>query len=100
MKKPEKDRLARAIEQQYGFRRELALQHAERVLAQTPEVLWPNIEEWMEGKELSEIRIGQYTVPMILHIRSSRDFLDALAAITDYSRDPALGENRIWRTVG
>lgn len=92
-------RLAQALEQGYGLDREAARLQAAGFLLRLPEQLWKNIEEWLDGQPLSEIRYGRYSIPMILAIRQDQDFLDACDAMADYIEDAAEGERRIWRTV-
>ena len=64
-----------------------------------PDLLLKNLEQWAAGEPLTEISIDGYSVPMLLALWHSPDFLGAMEVLAEYltgDRDKA--ERRIWRT--
>ena len=91
-------KFAERIRWEYGFTQEISEEKAVRALKICPAVLVQNVEEWSEGKKLTDIYIDQYTLPMILNIWKSRDFLNALGVMAELekgSRETA--ELKIWK---
>ena len=74
-----------------------SLKRARDLLADTDPRLAPNINEWLQGGPVSDIRIGKYSINAIMAIRGERDFLSALEAMNLYLRDSAGGERLISR---
>lgn len=91
-------KLARKIEKEYEFPSELALGCARSLMEEIPERLILNVDEWIEDRELTDIRINKYSLPMILAMWRSNDFMGALQTLKIYTQNPALGECMIWRT--
>lgn len=61
------------------------------------ERLIPNVQEWIEGRELSDIWIGKYCIGAIMSIHGDSDFLSALEAMNVYLHDEEKGTFLIWR---
>lgn len=97
MKTCDVTRLAERIRQGYGFTQETAQDKAMQVLEGCPVVLAQNVEEWSKGQKLTDIYIGKYSLPMILAIWNSKDFLSALEVMTELAKgNVAIAELRIW----
>ncbi len=89
--------LADRIRQEYGFTQEAAQDRAMVTLENCPPVLAQNIEEWAKGQKLTDIYIGQYSLPMILAIWKNRDFLKALEVMTELAKgNTEIAELQIW----
>lgn len=73
--------------------------YAERLLESTSEELMPNLAEWVGGHPLSDIRVGPYSLGMVMQIQGRGDFLTALESLNRYTADPVVGERMIWRTT-
>lgn len=97
MKKGDVTGLVERICQEYGFTRKAAQDKAMQALGNCPPVLAQNVEEWAKGQKLTDIYIGQYSLPMILDIWNSRDFLKALEVMTELSKgNTEIAELKIW----
>lgn len=82
---------------EYGFTKEAAQAKTMEVLESCPPVLAQNIEEWAKGENLTDIYIGQYSMPMILALWNSRDFLKALEAMIELAKgNTEIAELKIW----
>lgn len=89
--------LAERIRQEYGFSQEDAQGKAMQILEKCPVVLAQNIEEWSQGQKLTDIYIGKYTLPMILTIWDSYDFLRALEVLAELAKgNVEIAELKIW----
>lgn len=90
--------LAEAI---LGAMPELNAETAERLAVRLAEETDPRLEEnvrqWLEGRPVAPVVIGDYSVPLIMQIRGNEDFVGALLAMNDYLADPDLGARKIWR---
>ena len=60
-----------------------------------PAPLQKNLEQWASGQPLSEIRIGRYSIPMIMAIWGQPDFSGALDVLTEY----LTGDRDVWIAV-
>lgn len=89
--------LMEKIRQEYGFTQEVAKNKAMQTLEDCPVVLTQNILEWAKGQKLTDIYIGQYSLPMILAIWNSRDFLKALEVMNELAKgNTEIAELKIW----
>ena len=89
--------LADRICQEYGFTQKTAQDKAEQIVKNCPVVLAKNLEEWSKGQKLTNIYIGKYTLPMILAIWNSKDFLNALEVMDELEKgNVETAELRIW----
>jgi len=89
--------LAERICQEYGFTRETAQDKAMQALEGCPVVLAQNVEEWSKGHKLTDIYIGKYSLPMILAIWNSKDFLRALEVMAELAKgNIEIAELKIW----
>lgn len=89
--------LADRISQEYGFTQKAAQDKAEQIVKNCPVVLAKNLEEWSKGQKLTNIYIGKYTLPMILAIWNSKDFLNALEVMDELEKgNVETAELRIW----
>lgn len=82
---------------EYGFTQEAAQKKAMQVLERCPTALLQNVEEWSDGQKLTDIFIGRYSLPMILAIWNSKDFLRALEVMAELDEGSIeTAELRIW----
>ena len=82
---------------EYGFTQEAAKKKALQVLERCPAALLRNVEEWADGQKLTDIFIGKYSLPMILAIWNSKDFLRALEVMAELDEGSIeTAELRIW----
>lgn len=56
----------------------------------------PAVIAYVNGNEIPDIHIGQYSINKILAIRNNLDYLEAFLLLTEYKSDPVLGEKNIW----
>lgn len=92
------NRFADALQREMpNMPRQAATTHAAALIDQTDPRLEENVLQWIEGKTISDLWFGKYSINAILELRRSQDFLDALDAMNLYLRDPKAGEARIWR---
>ena len=90
-------KLADRIRQEYGLAKEAAHNKAIQTLKACPVALYPNVQEWSEEQALTDIYVGKYSLPMILAIWNSRDFLKALEVLTELSEgNVETAEMKIW----
>ena len=90
--------LAIKIQEEYGLEESNAKSKAAEILERCPAQLRPNVYEWTEGRPLSDIFIEKYSIPMILSIWRSNDFLGALDVIIELSQGEVdKAERQIWR---
>ena len=67
------------------------------ILKKCPEKLYKNVCEWIQGDSISDIYISDYSIPMILSIWKSTDFLRALEVMMDLSQSKfEQAEFKIW----
>lgn len=92
-----KEQLVRKIAQVYCIDRNNAMNLAEYCIKHTPHKFQRNICEWIEGECLTDIYAGRYSVPMIMAIWKSKDFLEALFVVTELEKgDADKAERQIW----
>lgn len=97
MEKCSREKLVNKIVQDYNLTEEAAQNKAVRILENCPEKLWQNVQEWSENQTLTDIYIGKYSLPMILAIWGSRDFLSAWEVMTELAEgEIETAEMRIW----
>lgn len=97
MKTHDITQLTDRIRLEYGFIQEIAQEKAIQVLENCPSVLAQNIKEWEKGQKLTDIYIGQYSLPMILAIWKNRDFLKAMEVMTELAKgNTETAELKIW----
>ena len=97
MKSCDVTKLADKISREYGFNRGAAQVKAVEALEMCPPALAENLKEYTESKPLTDIYIGKYSLPMILALWNSNDFLRALEVITEYSNgNKGTAELKIW----
>lgn len=90
-------RLTERICLEYGFTPEVAQNKAMQALEDCPVALAQNVEEWSKGQNLTDIFIGKYSLPMILAIWNSRDFLKALKVMGELAKgNNEVAELEIW----
>ena len=89
--------LADRIRQEYGFTQKAAQDKAMQIAGKCPVILAQNVEEWSKGQKLTDIYIGKYTLPMILAIWNSIDFLKSLEGMYELEKDNLeTAELKIW----
>lgn len=97
MKACDVTQLTKKIRLEYGYTQEMAQDRAMQALENCPPVLIRNIEEWAKGQKLADIYIGQYSLPMILAIWNSKDFLKALEVMNELAKgNMEIAELQIW----
>ena len=97
MKKRDVTQLVDRIRLEYGFTQEIAKDIAMQALENCPPALARNIEEWAKGQKLTDIYIGQYSLPTILAIWKNRDFLKAMEVMTELAKgNTEIAEQKIW----
>lgn len=79
---------AKKIEGAYWMSPDKAQRQAKEILLRLPECLLPNIHEWIQGTALTDICIREYSIPMILAIWNSQDFLGAARVISELAKNP------------
>lgn len=71
-----------------------------RTVGNCPVVLEQNVEEWSKGQKLTDIYTGKYTLPMILAIWNSKDFLKVLEVMIELEKGNVESvELRIWNML-
>lgn len=90
-------KLADRISQEYGFAEEMARSEALQILQKCPSILLQNVQEWSEQQTLTDIYIGRYSLPMVMAISKSRDFIKALEIMIELSDgNVETAELKIW----
>lgn len=90
-------RLTERICLEYGFTEEVARKKAIQALEDCPVALAQNLEEWAKGLKLTDIYIGQYSLPLILAIWKNRDFLKAMEVMIELAKgNTEIAELKIW----
>lgn len=84
------------IEEVYKLDSESALKSARAIWNELPGRLLPNISEWSRGEPLSDIYIQEYSIPMILMLWQSKDFLSAVQVMIDLEKNPDMAVRKIW----
>ena len=85
------------IQDFYGMDADAALYTAGKIMYDLPKILLPNIDEWCAGKKLTEISIEGFSIPFILDLWKSHDFISALNCMIELHKDPDNGKRKIWR---
>ena len=94
-----KMQLTEKAAQEYPYAtREAVEARVERLCESLIPELEPNVAEWVEGKEISDIWIGDFCINKIKDIRRDDRFLDAMEALLLYAKDEKAGIRAIWRT--
>ena len=96
MKQELQQDFAKKIEEAYWMSPDKAQKQAEEVLARLPDCLIPNIREWIQGTILTDICIQDYSIPMILALWDSQDFLGAVQVMAELEENPAEALRKIW----
>lgn len=85
------------IRLEYGFTPEASKDRAMQVMENCPPALAQNVEEWAKGQKLTDIYIGQYSLPMILAIWKNRDYLKAMEVMAELAKgNTEIAELKIW----
>lgn len=96
----DQQKFAIAIKQSYKTMTEVS---SVNLALQLIDLLDATLEEaviaWIEGSEVPDIAFEKYSVNKILSIRNNSDYLEAFRLLSDYIKDPAAGEKRIWKPV-
>lgn len=89
--------LMEKINKEYDVSRMTAYSMASKIVNKCPKRLYINIMEWIQGDSISDIYISDYSIPMILSIWKSTDFLRALEVMRDLSQSKfEQAEFKIW----
>lgn len=90
--------LAERICSEYGLGKENAQTKAIELYQKCPYQLRENLEQWAAGVPLEDIYVGKYSVPLIMAIWGSCDFIGALEVISEYlNGNQDIAERRIWQ---
>lgn len=59
---------------------------AARIINNMPQELWPNVEEWIDDKPISDIKVHGVSIPDIMHQFQGRTilFLNAMECMCDW----------------
>jgi hypothetical protein len=59
---------------------------ATRIINNMPQELWPNIEEWIDDRRISDIKVHGVSIPDIMHQFPEQDilFLNAMECMCDW----------------
>ena len=85
------------IQDVYGMDADAALYTAGKIMYDLPKKLLPNIDEWCSGRKLSEITIEGFSIPLILDLWQSNDFISAVNCMIELDKDPDNGKRKVWR---
>ena len=97
MKQIDTEKLVAKIIEDYGISRKAALEKAAWIEQECPKVLMQNVEEWIEGKEFTEICIENHSIPLILFLWHNRDFLEAHAVMKELEDgEITKAKEKIW----
>lgn len=92
-------RLEDRICAEYHLPQENAWTIALEIRRKCPYQLLPNVEQWVQREQITDIYAGKYSIPMIMEIWGRKDFLGALYVIIEYlAGDSDTAERRIWQT--
>lgn len=93
------NKLSAKIQEAYPWTTdEAAKARAERLVKHISDNLAVNVVEWLEGKEISDVWVGDYCVKMVMEIRGDHQFLEAIEALVLYDEDEKEGLREIWKT--
>lgn len=93
-------RLTERIALEYCVENVNARTKAEELCTNCPEQLMLNVQQYANGSHLTDIYVGDYSIPMIMTIWGNRDFVGAMTVITEYiNGNTDIAERRIWRTL-
>ncbi len=81
----------------YGVRTDVAEKAAKNIIQRCPAALQKNLIEWQDNQPLTDIYIDRYSLPMILSIWGSRDFLRAFDVMVELAKGHIeSAEFKIW----
>lgn len=92
--------VTKAMEEHCGYSHKLAVFAAKQLLTRMPDVLLPNLYEWLKGEPISDLRVGKYSIYVIMKIWNldeQKEFPLAAETMSLYLQEPHAGERRIWR---
>lgn len=71
--------------------------YADELLLGLDSRLVSNVEQWINGEELTDIRIGTYSIKEIMKIRNNNEFFDALDTMRECIANPEIADCLVWR---
>ena len=71
--------------------------YADELLLGLDSRLIPNVEQWIKGEKLTDIRIGKYSIIEIMKIRDNKEFFDALDTMRECIANPEIADLLVWR---
>lgn len=71
--------------------------YADELLSELDSRLIPNVEQWIKGEDLTDIRIGKYSIKEIMRIRDNNEFFDALDTMHQCIANPEIADYFVWR---
>lgn len=93
------NRLTERIASEYCVENANARIKAVALCKHCPEQLILNVQQYANGSTLTDIYVGNYSIPMIMTIWGNRDFIGAMNVIAEYiSGNTDIAERRIWQT--
>lgn len=92
-----KEKITKKIREAYPHFPDVTVEKYAIRLMDTQDFLVPNLIEWIEGKDFTDIWVrDKHCIGSVLHLRGTKDFLSAFTALDDYAKDEA-AEAGIWR---
>ena len=89
--------LTEKIIKQYKLNVADAVLRAEMVMKKCPQILMKNVCEWVRNMPLTDVYVGEYSLPMILSIWNNSDFLRALEVMEELLEGHTeMAELKIW----
>ena len=71
--------------------------YADELLSGLDSRLISNVEQWINGEELTDIKIGKYSIKEIMKIRANNEFFDALDTMCKCIDNPEIADYFVWR---
>lgn len=98
MKKTRIDKFQEKIQAFYALDADAALYTAGKIMYALPKKLLSNIDEWCESRPLSDIYIEGFSVPMLLNLWETNDFLSAINCMIELEKNPEDGKILAWQS--
>ena len=96
----DRESFAGAIQQSYKTMTETS---SNNLAAKLIDTLDSSIEgavtAWIKGDEVPDISFEKYSINKILAVRNSDDYLEAFKLLSEYVKNPVIGEKHIWKPI-
>lgn len=88
---------SKVISDSYSIMKEIDTKNVAKQLMESIDgEIEPAVIAWVNGDEIPDIHIGQYSINKILAIGTDLDYLEVFLLLTEYKNDPVLGKKKIW----